>query len=67
MSNHERQMSASGKERVASAVPPFKALFPFGSRVLLFLGAEKRPVPPLLRRHDLCVAWHVQRPDGAQS
>ena len=29
MINHERQMSAFGKERVASAVPPLKDLVPF--------------------------------------
>ena len=41
MDNHERQMSATGKERVASAVPHFKDPVPFweqGLFVFLWLN-----------------------------
>jgi hypothetical protein len=40
MSNHERQMSASGKERVASAVPQFRAPHSIECGVLFFCFKE---------------------------
>ena len=38
MENHERQMSATGKERVASAVPHFKGPVPFWEQGLFVLS-----------------------------